>query len=188
MLSTVFQVSKSVLDVFGIVSFASSLLEDEEDEEDEIDYEEAEEEVDKIVTEKIYLAKSFVSLCSHCCDIDSSSETEKHLLADELIQSLIENRTLFPESVTVGNLYFELEHDVIYEELINTSNYPLPLKAIIKVAKDDDTLAVSFYEVACSIMTNKGFITAEEIEFLDELAELFAIFSLDKKKIERKYF
>jgi hypothetical protein len=170
MLSTVFQVSKAVLDIFGVVSLASSFLENDEDEiyeegEDEID----EEEADKIIGEQIDLAKSFISVCSHCCDIDSSSETEKDLLADEFITALVENRSLFPESIIVGDLYFELEHDVIYEELVNTFNYPLPLKTIIKLATDDDALAASFYDLACSIMANKGFITALDLGKFQDL-------------------
>lgn len=162
--------------VLGAGALICNLLSDEEKQDGD---DEEDDEILNLLIGRLKFAKVCVSLWSHCCMADGEFNEQEYQLTDELIGSLFDDHALFPEEIA--------NQEVIYKELIDTFNNPLPMKEVIELAQSSNQLAANFYEEACIIFSTDEDVSNEEHEFLDELAHEFRISRMDKKQIERKY-
>lgn len=140
---------------------------------------EDDEEIANLLVARLNFASVCVSLWSHCCGADGELTEEEDELTDEMIGSLFTDDSLFPEEIT--------NQEVVFEELIDTFNAPLPMKVIVEFVKDNYELAINFYEEACIIFAVDGIVEDEEREFLNDLADEFGLSRMDKRRIERTY-
>ncbi len=139
----------------------------------------SEQEIQDLLTIRVELANIMVSLWSHACDADEEFQDSEKEVVQEMIDSLFTDDSLFPEEIA--------NQDVIMNELLETFENPLPMKSILKYAKDDDELLADLYSQACCILIADKSLTTEEREFLDNLAKDFGLSDFDKKSIEKKY-
>ena len=113
---------------------------------------------------RMQYVKMIVSLWSHACMVDGELAVQEELNVGEMMHNFFGSKdALFPRGVA--------DQDVVFDELVEAFNAPVPLSEVIEYARMNEELTTVFFEEACCIVAADNILMEAEQAFIDRLGE-----------------